>query len=89
MTNEIVKEPRFDSSLDNLACHIDPYNILICPILEDTKDSQYVAPDAGATTSIDETQSSVQSGPKVLGVVQFMNKRDRARITDKDTVTYQ
>lgn len=77
MTNNILKESRYNSSIDNVACQADPMNVMICPII-DFKQGGVIAGDAGATT---------EEGPKVLGVVQFVNKVDRGHITEDDIVS--
>lgn len=71
-SNYIHKEQRFNGSVDNQACIIDPYNVMICPIVKyhETKKNH---------------ADSEQSG-EILGVIQLMNKNDRAHITDDDIV---
>lgn len=35
-SNWLHKESRYNSSVDNQACLIDPYNLLVCPIVDYT-----------------------------------------------------
>ncbi|TNV73069.1 hypothetical protein FGO68_gene17114 [Halteria grandinella] len=74
-SNYIHKEQRFNGSVDNQACIIDPYNVMICPIVKYHQTKQNHA-------------DSEQSG-EILGVIQLMNKNDRAHIIDDDILKFR
>lgn len=62
--------------MDNLTTITEPYNIMICPIIGD--------PRATKMQLQEETGATKQE--EVIGVVQFLNKNERAHITEEEDV---
>ena len=77
MVNSVSKDHRFKSFIDNVGGVLDPYNLMLCPVIVP---SPQLEGDAGATAS--------EKSFKVLGIMQFVNKLNRAHITEEDIVSY-
>ena len=90
-TNNVNKDIRYNSLADNVASVTDPYNIMICPIID--KDDQFDLLKAPKTKEINKKVSIKQASSeeidkRILGIIQFTNKTDKSLIDDYDLLKY-
>jgi len=90
LSNNLEKDNRFNASIDNLPGLHEVYNIMMCPIIDEYEDFTSVIAsmknEDREKLSKDEKKSTndIKKPKKLLGVIQLINKRNRANINDFD-----